>query len=217
MTFTHTRLACRDKYGCDMDTSVEEQVGAILDQFCSYVIFCLCMRLSGGSYFENNYHVFLLHLSHQMEVEKNFQAAVSEKTKKITNEAEAAKKMAEGSTEEQARKKKAEQEAREKKAEEEAAARKIDETLRREAEAAQMSGKKAEEETRRKKAEEGARKKMAEEEGRKEKSEEEAVKKKVDEEAAALKTALITEQLCSFYSRFNPAKAEQVRRSRAKT
>jgi hypothetical protein len=80
-----------------------------------------------------------------------------------------------------------------------------------------MSGKKAEEETRRKKAEEGARKKMAEEEGRKEKSEEEAVKKKVDEEAAALKTALITEQLCSFYSRFNPAKAEQVRRSRAKT
>ena len=207
-------------------------MGAILDQFCSYVIFCLCMRLSGGSYFENNYHVFLLHLSHQMEVEKNFQAAVSEKTKIITNEAEGAKKMAEGSTEapkkakeeakrkkaeEQARKKNAEQEAREKKAEEEAAARKIDETLRREAEAAQMSAKKAEEETRRKKAEEGARKKMAEEEGRKEKSEEEAVKKKVDEEAAALKTALITEQLCSFYSRFNPAKAEQVRRSRAKT
>ena len=177
-------------------------------------------------------YVLLLLLSHQMEVEKNFLAAVSDKTKKITDEAEAAKKMVEGSTEapkkaeeearrrkaeEQARKKKAEQEARENKAEEEAAARKVDETHRREAEAAQMSAKKAVEETRRKKAEEGASKKMAEVEGRKKKTEEEAVKKKADEEAAALKTALITEQLCSFYSRFNPAKAEQVRRSRAKT
>ena len=103
-----------------------------------------------------------------------------------------------------------------KKAEKEAAARKNDETLRQEAEAAQMSAKKAEEETRRKKDEEGARKKMAEEEVRKKKTEEEA-EKKADEEAAALKTALVTEQLCSFYSRFNPAKAEQVRRSSAET